>query len=665
MATETIASPLPVAPSTPQPPLLLPPTITTTPASPPTEETSVQAPERPSQGSLGIGISQSNPSESWTAPDDIDGALIRRTYSYFDGVGVPGDGVVDGVELTRERTHPLPFAWSDERRSPVAGPSTIKTASSTNSTTPALDPDAQRASRQQEEEEERRLEERIKTTDRYGFFANSLATSSHAKAVVLPNGSDVPDPARTAERRREQEQALRKRERIRIDKWARMLSVSSRDDGGNATLYAIREKIGAAGAGASKAKTRKLRRRVYKGIPDRWRSAVWLALLERRARSVAASKEGPTFAALVKRYDRLVQEPSPYDVQIDLDVPRTMSGHILFHTRYGQGQRALFHVLHAFSLHCPDCGYCQGMGPIAASLLLYLEPARAYAALIRLHDAHGLHNIFAPGFPGLVENFYVQEQLIKWLFPALHAMMEEHGIDSSSFATKWYITLFANSVPFETQLRMWDIIFLDGQDALVGVALGVLKGIQDRLQIGDVIMFDTQPFEDTSFSTRGPQSSHAGSFTLSAELDRLVLPDAAANGHTAAATTANGNGINHQAEKSQGGDGRRPSLVKPEQGLRKRPSALSNMSIFKKTPKSSQLALAQQQQQPQPSPTAPTSPSGPPSFESVLGALTSYIIPASDGQLIHTISELMTRPEVRARMKAARSEWRKQKAAGQ
>ncbi len=28
---------------------------------------------------------------------------------------------------------------------------------------------------------------------------------------------------------------------------------------------------------------------------------------------------------------------STYDVQIDLDVPRTISGHVLFHTRYGHG----------------------------------------------------------------------------------------------------------------------------------------------------------------------------------------------------------------------------------------------------------------------------------------------------------------------------------------
>lgn len=36
-------------------------------------------------------------------------------------------------------------------------------------------------------------------------------------------------------------------------------------------------------------------------------------------------------------------------------------------------QRSLFHVLHCFSMYCQECGYCQGMGPIAATLLSYFD----------------------------------------------------------------------------------------------------------------------------------------------------------------------------------------------------------------------------------------------------------------------------------------------------
>jgi hypothetical protein len=54
-------------------------------------------------------------------------------------------------------------------------------------------------------------------------------------------------------------------------------------------------------------------------------------------------------------------------------------------------------------------------------------------------------------------------------------------ISSTSFVTKWYITLFANTVPYQTQLRLWDVFLLEGRDALVIAAvaiLWVLKGEQ-------------------------------------------------------------------------------------------------------------------------------------------------------------------------------------------
>lgn len=54
-------------------------------------------------------------------------------------------------------------------------------------------------------------------------------------------------------------------------------------------------------------------------------------------------------------------------------------------------------------------------------------------------------------------------------------------ISSTSFVTKWYITLFANSFPFQTQLRIWDAFFLEGRDVIVIVAVAIiwdLKGAE-------------------------------------------------------------------------------------------------------------------------------------------------------------------------------------------
>jgi hypothetical protein len=63
--------------------------------------------------------------------------------------------------------------------------------------------------------------------------------------------------------------------------------------------------------------------------------------------------------------------PSTHERQIDLDIPRTLHSHIMFRTRYGPGQRALFDVLRAFSNYDEQVGYCQGMTNIVTILLMY------------------------------------------------------------------------------------------------------------------------------------------------------------------------------------------------------------------------------------------------------------------------------------------------------
>ncbi len=114
------------------------------------------------------------------------------------------------------------------------------------------------------------------------------------------------------------------------------------------------------------------------------------------------------------------------------------------------------------------------MGPIAATLLCYFDPERVYASLVRLHDSYALHNIFSPGFPGLLEAIYVQERITEHLMPDVYAAFKKHMISTTSYATKWYITLFANSVPFQTQLRLWDAFLLEGQDLFIAVAVCIV-----------------------------------------------------------------------------------------------------------------------------------------------------------------------------------------------
>jgi USP6 N-terminal-like protein len=105
-----------------------------------------------------------------------------------------------------------------------------------------------------------------------------------------------------------------------MEKWGRMLEPRSRDVGGNIQMW-----------GFNPAKQHKVSRRAYKGIPDRWRSGAWLALIGNFAHNGSDQHE------LSSDYRDALEKHSPYDIQIDLDVPRTINGHVFFRTRYGLG----------------------------------------------------------------------------------------------------------------------------------------------------------------------------------------------------------------------------------------------------------------------------------------------------------------------------------------
>lgn len=94
--------------------------------------------------------------------------------------------------------------------------------------------------------------------------------------------------------------------------------------------------------------------------------------------------------------------------------------------------------------------------------------------MVRLHDTYDMHAIFAPGFPGMLECFHIQEKLVQTLMPEVHKVFEENNITISSFATKWYITLFANGISFSTQLRIWDAFLLEGKDVLILVPTAII-----------------------------------------------------------------------------------------------------------------------------------------------------------------------------------------------
>ena len=240
---------------------------------------------------------------------------------------------------------------------------------------------------------------------------------------------------------------LRRREYLRGEKWQAMARP--------------RERSNSPGGGMNfdfNTNDSKLINRTWKGIPDRWRAAAWHSFLSTSAkrRGAHASDE-----ELIEEFHRLQETNCADDVQIDVDVPRTISMHIMFRRRYRGGQRLLFRVLHAIALYCPDTGYVQGMASLAATLLCYFDEENAFIMLVRLWKLRGLEQLFRSGFDGLMAALKEFED--QWLCGGDVALkLDELGITSTAYGTRWYLTLFNMSVPFAAQLRIWDVFMLLG-----------------------------------------------------------------------------------------------------------------------------------------------------------------------------------------------------------
>ena len=58
-------------------------------------------------------------------------------------------------------------------------------------------------------------------------------------------------------------------------------------------------------------------------------------------------------------------------ISLHQDLLRTLPTNICFRGAESPGVPRLRRVLRALASHCPDTGYCQGMGVVAATLLLF------------------------------------------------------------------------------------------------------------------------------------------------------------------------------------------------------------------------------------------------------------------------------------------------------
>uniref|UniRef100_A0A1B6DWH4 USP6 N-terminal-like protein n=1 Tax=Clastoptera arizonana TaxID=38151 RepID=A0A1B6DWH4_9HEMI len=244
----------------------------------------------------------------------------------------------------------------------------------------------------------------------------------------------------------------------------------------------------------------KLRKRVYKGIPDSLRGQVWKRILNLATIREEQSGKYEEMRELAWRWSSDIR-------QIDLDVNRTYRDHIMFRERYNLKQQELFNVLGAYSVYNLEIGYCQGMSQIAALLLMYLNEEDAFWALsVLVSDRKfSMHGFFIPGFPKLLRYQEHHDKIMNKFLPKLKKHLDKNGVDTGIYTLKWFFQCFLDRIPFKLTLRVWDVYLLEGEKILTVMAYNLLKlhrrnltrlGMDDILQFLQVHLEQTFEFDE-------------------------------------------------------------------------------------------------------------------------------------------------------------------------
>ncbi|OQR68136.1 TBC1 domain family member 4-like [Tropilaelaps mercedesae] len=220
---------------------------------------------------------------------------------------------------------------------------------------------------------------------------------------------------------------------------------------------------------------------VRQGVPKQRRGEIWKLfskIFNRYFYKGPLDLNAPIFKV---EYSSLLEMLTENQHLILVDLARTFPTHRFYKDGFGEGQLSLFNVLKAYSMVDPEVGYCQGLAFVSGVLLLHLTEEEAFQLLKHIMVHLGFRQLYLPSMEGVQVQLYQLWRLLHDIHNDLYIHLERFEMEPALYATPWFLTLFASHFPMELVVRIFDLIFLQGAEVVIKVALAVLVVHKEQL----------------------------------------------------------------------------------------------------------------------------------------------------------------------------------------
>lgn len=219
---------------------------------------------------------------------------------------------------------------------------------------------------------------------------------------------------------------------------------------------------------------------VHGGVPMALRGELWQAFVGVRARRVEKyyqellGAEDISRECVDKQFLQVdnsiefsntdhVTIPEKWKGQIEKDLPRTFPGHPALDE---DGRNALRRLLTAYARHNPSVGYCQAMNFFAGLLLLLMPEENAFWTLLGILDDY-FHGYYSEEMIESQVDQLVFEELVRERFPKLVNHLDYLGVQVAWVTGPWFLSIFMNMLPWESVLRVWDVLLFEGNRVML------------------------------------------------------------------------------------------------------------------------------------------------------------------------------------------------------